>query len=400
MIDTRASTCSLGTIALLLGIIMLAGCARVGSTETTGGRAQSSRVSVFSAEWTYRLMPNIEEYRNRANPIQGSVPIVDAAGNRVFVGSADNNVYCLRADTGEVIWRLDVGAAVRSQPLFMHDTQVVFFGTDDGELWAVGAAEGDRRWVFEAEGEIIHRAVLRDEALYFTSAANTVHALDWTDGQEIWRYQQERSISEFEVSGYAGVAVSERAVYTGFSDGTVAAFDAYDGNIIWDRDLSEDIASRGQVGGIPVMRDVDTTPVLGKRRVYIASYEAGVYALDRETGMVAWREPVKGVVELSGNGTTLFAAQAGEGVIAIDTSDGEVLWRQNLGQATYFRPRVYHDLLIVPDSQRGLTALRMTDGSLVQRYPVGGGAGGDVELVGATAFVVTNGGVLAALTLR
>lgn len=400
MIEQRPSTGPLGELIALFAIVLLTGCARVESTGTAGEGTRSSRVSIFSAEWTYHLMPRIQDYRNRANPIQGSAPIVDPNGNRVFVGSADDNVYCLRADTGEVIWRLDVGAAVRSQPLFMRETQVLFFGTDDGELWAVGAADGEQRWIFSAEGEIMHRAVLRDEALYFTSGANTVHALDWTDGQEIWRYQQDRSISEFEVSGFAGVAVSDRAVYTGFSDGTVAAFDAYDGSLIWDRDLSDDISAQSQIGGIPVMRDVDTTPVVGKRRIYVASYEAGVYALDRETGMVAWREPVKGVVELSGRGSTLYAAQAGEGVISIDTTDGSVLWRRNLGQATYYRPRVFRDLLVVPDSQQGLTALRLSDGAVVQRYPVGGGAGGDVELVGATAFVVTNGGVLAAITLR
>ncbi len=363
-------------------------------------RPRSTAQSVFSLGWTYRLMSSIAPYRNRANPIQGSIPEVDRAGNRIFVGSADQHIYCLRADTGRVIWRQDVGAAVRSQPLYMAETQVVFFGTDNGELRAIGADDSEQRWVYQAEGEIIHQPVIQGEALYITSADNTIHAIDWTNGESIWRHREERSAAEFEVTGFAGVAVSERVVFTGVSNGVVGAFDAYDGSEIWRRDLSEDITSQARLGGIPMMRDIDTTPVLGKRRVYVASYDAGVYAIDRESSAVEWREPSRGVVSLFGSGTTLFAAQAGEGVLAIDTANGRAQWRQRLGPATYYQPSIFRDLLIIPDSQRGITALQVRDGEIVHRYVVGSGAGGGAELIGSTAFLVSNGGVLASITLH
>lgn len=371
-------------------------CARMQPAEPSG----EARMSVFSLGWTHSVMPEIAPYRNRANPIQGATPTVDAGGNRVFVGSADDNVYCLRADSGRVVWRRDVGAAVRSQPLYMSSTDVIFVGTDDGEMLALGAANGDQRWSFRAEGEIIHQPVLQGEALYFTSGDDTIHALDWTNGEQIWSHHEEGSVSEFLVSGFAGAAATERAAYTGFSSGVVAAFDAFDGNVLWQRDLTEDIASEARVGGVPVMRDVDTTPVLGTARVYFANYESGVYGLDRETGAVAWRQPIKNVVALAGRGTTLFAAQAGEGIVALDTGTGRVLWRQRLGTATYYRPDLFRDLLIVPDSRVGLTALRAADGAIVQRYPVGSGVGAGVELVGPMAFVVSNGGTLAAVSIR
>lgn len=371
-------------------------CARMEPTEPSG----VARMSVFSLGWTRRVMPEIAPYRNRANPIQGAIPAVDARGNRVFVGSADDNVYCLSLESGHVLWRRDVGAAVRSQPLYMPSTDVIFVGTDNGEMLALGAAAGDQRWSFRAEGEIIHQPVIRGEALYFTSSDDTVHALDWTNGERIWSHHEEASVSEFLVSGFAGVAATDRAVFTGFSNGVVAAFDAFDGNVIWQRDLSEDIASTARVGGVPIMRDVDTTPVLGTARVYFANYESGVYGLDRETGAVGWRQPIKNVVALAGRGTTLFAAQAGEGIVALDTGSGRVLWRQRLGTATYYRPDLFRDLLIVPDSRVGLTALRASDGAIVQRYQVGSGAGASAEVRGPMVFVLSNGGTLAAVSIR
>jgi outer membrane protein assembly factor BamB len=345
-------------------------------------------------------MPDIPSYRERANAIQGSGVEVDTAGRRVFVGSADHHLYCLRAGTGEILWRLDTGAAVRSTPLFMEETQVVFFGNDDGELWAASASDGERRWVFQAEAEIAHEPLLIGEALYITTADNRVHAIDWTNGETIWSYEQPSSEAEFEVTGFAGPAVENGVLYTGFSSGRVVALDASDGDELWIRDISEDLVAQTSSHGIPVMPDVDTTPLLGRHSLVVASYDGGVYSLDKATGNVNWREPLRGVVGLSGHGQTIFAAQAGVGMVALDLEDGSVRWERRLGPAIYYRPYVFRDLVIVTDSRRGITAMRLEDGNVMQRYTVGAGAGAAPTVIGSTAFVMSNGGVVAALRIH
>ena len=397
---THRSISSLyGLLALTL-LLQSASCARVEQIGAPRGRSSNVERGVFSVGWTHRVVPGIQPYRERANPIQGAVPVADVEQGRVFVGSSDHHFYCLDATTGRVLWRRDLGGPVRSHPLFSSVTQVVFVGTDDGRMLALGTDEGDERWLYQAEGEIVTQPVIQGEAMYFTSADNTVHALDWTNGELIWQHHQERGPAEFEVSGHAGVALSNRQVYTGFSDGTVAALDSYDGTVVWSRDLTEDVDVTASSGGIPVMRDVDTTPLLSDRRVFVASYEAGIYALDRENGAVVWREPTKSVVSLGGRGRTLVASQAGEGALALDTNSGEVFWRRDLGPATYYQPLIRQDLVVVADSQLGLTALSLDDGRVVQRFQVGGGVGGQAVIYGSTALVLSSGGNLVALTVR
>ena len=380
----------------LLGAVGM-GCAAVAPTPADSRRAESS---VFSLQWARRLMPEIIRYRDRANPLQGAGVEVDPAGNRLFAGSADDHLYALDATTGRVIWRSAIGAAVHSRPLYMPETRVIFFGTDNGTLLAYGADAGDRRWVYNAEAEIRHRPVLRGEALYISAADNSVHAVDWTTGAELWRYRRDPSDAEFEVSGHAGVAVGDRTVYTGFSDGSVVALDAFDGSEIWTRSLAEDIERRQRGTGLPVLPDVDTTPMLSRRHVFVASYEAGIYALDRDAGAVVWRQPLQGVVGLAGTGTTLYASRSGAGLVAVSTSDGRILWERPLGPSTFSEPVVHRDLVVVGDGRLGLAAVRRVDGQIVQRFPVGSGAGAAPVISGHRAFVVSNGGVLAALSVR
>jgi outer membrane protein assembly factor BamB len=346
-------------------------------------------------------MPQLREYRDRTNPTQGSVPAVDLDSNRVFVGSADNYLYCVRFDTGEVIWRIDTGAAVRSNPLYVKETRTVFFGNDNGELWAVGADRGERRWVYEAEAEIRQQAVVAGEALYVATADNSVHALDWSRGISIWRHRQEEQSSEFQVSGHAGVAVDDQAVYAGFSDGTVAALDVYDGSVLWSRALVEETELRPRsLTGLPVLEDVDTTPVVQGHRVFVASYDGGIHALERQTGAVLWHNAIKGATGLALGPQTLYASCAAYGVVALNAITGRTRWRRPLGRADYYQPQAFRDLVVVADSQRGLTALHRRDGSVVHRFSVGAGAGAAGAIAASHVLILSKGGLFSALAIR
>src|SRR5262249_38895615 len=57
------------------------------------------------------------------------------AGGQVFFGSDDGNVYALDAKTGKERWRFHAGGSVISSPTVVADA--VYFGTDDGNLYAL-----------------------------------------------------------------------------------------------------------------------------------------------------------------------------------------------------------------------------------------------------------------------
>lgn len=72
---------------------------------------------------------------------------VTAAGDRVYFGSSVTNAtHCLDAATGEQRWAFVTGSAVRLPPTIDRDSDRVWFGSDDGYIYCVGATAGELLW--------------------------------------------------------------------------------------------------------------------------------------------------------------------------------------------------------------------------------------------------------------
>jgi len=80
-------------------------------------------------------------------------PVV--AGGRVFLGSSsDEDVVCLDAASGKVLWTFATEGAIRFAPWVDGDRAIV--ASDDGCVYALGAADGARRWSARVAPEVLH----------------------------------------------------------------------------------------------------------------------------------------------------------------------------------------------------------------------------------------------------
>lgn len=76
----------------------------------------------------------------------------DEAGetNAIYLASTDGLLYALNP-AGELLWRYDTGDTIRSSPVVGQgsDGEIVYFGAGNGQLYALNAADGTRRWSFD-----------------------------------------------------------------------------------------------------------------------------------------------------------------------------------------------------------------------------------------------------------
>jgi eukaryotic-like serine/threonine-protein kinase len=94
----------------------------------------------------------------------------------VYTGSSDGRFFnAVRAKSGEEVWRFRTPDNVLSSGSLAGGQ--VFFGCDDGHLFALDAQSGAERWRFRAGGGIVSAPVVDGGTVYFGSDDGFVYAL-------------------------------------------------------------------------------------------------------------------------------------------------------------------------------------------------------------------------------
>ncbi len=94
----------------------------------------------------------------------------------VYTGSSDGRFFnAVRAKTGEEVWRFRTPDNVLSSGALAGGQ--VFFGCDDGHLFALDAQSGAERWRFRTGGSVISAPVVDAGTVYFGSDDGFVYAL-------------------------------------------------------------------------------------------------------------------------------------------------------------------------------------------------------------------------------
>ncbi len=361
----------------------------------------------------------LAQSRIAGEPYERGQAELDVGHRRVFVGSSDRGLYALRAEDGNVLWRFETVGFVQCAPLYDAQEDVVYFGSNDGALYKVAGATGKLIWRFMTNAEVARRPVLENGLLYVVNANDTVLALEPDSGKLRW-YQHRTPAMGMEVAGYAGPTVFRGKVFTGFSDGTVAAFDALTGAERWS---PVDLAAEAEAasGEIPQYLDVDTTPVAetiaAGPAIFVGSYVGGAYALDAETGTQIWSNPgVAGVTELTlWHQESHASRQAGEpamperrvllassgttGLWGLDPETGRELWRRSLPAGGASAPVPIAGALLFSASQLGVFLVSPLGGEMIDGIHVADGSSMTPAAFGNRAYVLTNGGSLLSLVV-
>jgi eukaryotic-like serine/threonine-protein kinase len=265
-----------------------------------------------------------------------------AFGQSMFRGdAAHTGVY---RDDGprqfqRVKWKFQTGDRIVSSPV--HKDGVIYFGSDDGNVYAVDAVDGRQRWKRKTGGPVSSTPAIAGNLLYVGSYDGKFYALDTNTGATQWRFSTTGE-RRFEAKGLHGLqpknqtiadpfdvylssaVVEAGVVYFGSGDGNVYALDALSGDLKW----------RFPTGNV-----VHASPAYANGVVFVGSWDSYFYAIDASTGRERWRfhggeDPVihnqvgfqsspavvNGVVYTGCRDSNLYA---------IDASTGREKWRFN-----------------------------------------------------------------------
>ena len=229
--------------------------------------------------------------------------------------------------TPEAVWTYKTGAAIWGTPAISDGT--VYFGSDDGNLYAVDGQNGSLRWMFLTQGIVRSRPAISGELVYFASDDGYLYAVEAQSGTQVWRTDIGNSLPRdkreklgtspdplgFDIFQSSPV-VMDGQVYVGSLDGNVYSLAADTGEIKW----------TFQTG-----QKVRATPTVSNDTLYIGSWDESMYALDALSGQMLWNTPVGGEVQttaLVANGIAYTASRKAS-VVAVDAQTGEKKWEYN-----------------------------------------------------------------------
>ena len=234
---------------------------------------------VFAAEFEKRFeAKNLHGYPSAAQTIPDAWDLFTSSpavvNGKVYFGSGDGNVYAVDAETGLLQWKFPTKDVVHASPAVVNG--IVYVGSWDSRLYAIDAETGQERWSFQAgvdpaihnqEGFQSSPAVV-DGTVYVGCRDAHLYALDAATGRKKWDYPTSKSWV------ITTPAVRDGVVYAGTSDSArLMAIDAKTGRLRWNFDAKAYMFS---------------SPALAGDLIYVGNHNGKLYAVDAKTGKLAW----------------------------------------------------------------------------------------------------------------
>ena len=259
-------------------------------------------------------------------------PVVQ--GDTLYFGSTDGNFYALDIQSGYMRWVFKTSGAINSVPY--ADGSNVYFGNNAGKVYAVSQQGGEEAWSFQTDSTVQSTIVGYKDFVLFASDGGTSYFLG-RDGRQrftlpnpVWHYN---AFQVYDDVVYFAPAPPSRPHAFG-------AFDLRQREYLWilDTDLFQSIWY--------------SFPALRGDNLFFATADLGgnywrldYYAFRRRTGQRVWS----------------YEEESDWGDLPVDA---EALFARNMRLLDFMAPSVWRNLVIYASGDAAVRAFRAGSGQL------------------------------------
>lgn len=331
-------------------------------------------------------------------------------GDAIYAVDYEGLVVAMDNKTGKKLWSRKVNKAEQSawswfKSFFVAgdpnreivggiaaENGLLLIATYAGEVMALSKETGDELWRKQLPGEVVSAPRTNGNVVATQTVNGKLFALDAKTGEQLWFYDNPPPV--LTLRGTPSPIVTDTAIYTGFSNGRMMAFNPTNGLILWE----QRIASPKGRSELERMVDIHSSPLINDGVIYVGTYQGRISALARGTGKPLWAQDGSTSENLALSGDKLFVAHADGKVVAYSSTTGEQLWSNDkMLRRVLNGPQVFGDYVAVVDFKGYMHVLNQSDGEFVARVRVDRkGARAPMLNDGEILYVFTNGGKLIA----
>lgn len=282
----------------------------------------------------------------------------------------------------ELLWAFHSYGPIgwRASPIMNKDGSVIYFGSSDGNYYALDSSTGGRLWTFETRGPILSSGLLTQQSLYITSTDGNVYALTPGSGTLLWKCNVSAPI-------VSSVALFKESIIAGTLSGDVVAVGSSNGKINWHYRADEAIVSRAEV----------VSPL-----VFTSSRDGCLHALALNTGSPRWKFKAKGP-SVSGpiaSADSVYIGSMDGSLYALDLETGRLTWRYDTARSIMARALIHFTTVVFCSEDRWLYCCEKYDGHLVWKAPVHGRVVANPVSFAGKVYVATREGWVQCFDMR
>ncbi len=266
-------------------------------------------------------------------------------------------------------WLFKTGGPIRSTPAYFDST--VFFGSSDGNFYAVDFSTGKEKWEFETKGSVQSSASISGNKIFFSSRDGNLYGLNINSGKEVWKSSLGKDIPYSWGFDYyiSSPAIENNNVYIGSGDGYFYSINADNGKVQWKFNCNSRVRS---------------TAAISSDCVLFGDLDGNFYSLTKDEGKLKWKFEVEGKkyknedfgfdrrsilcsAALTGD-KVIFGSRDGN-LYALNLADGKELWKYSHGTSWIITsPAIYNGVVYAGSSDaRFLQAVDLETGKELWR---------------------------------
>ena len=294
------------------------------------GRFHAVDLETGHGKWTYQA--------NLGVPASGCV-----LDDTVYFGDEDGVFHAVNIRTGQARWTYQAGAEILSSPNCLPEG--ILFGSYDANLYSLDPTTGEVRWKYQTEDRVHCSPAVKDGKTFVTGCDGKLRVIAIADGKEV---------SNVDLNDYVAATpslVGDRA-YVGTFGSEVLAIDWKQGEVVW------------RYHHPKTSYPFYSSPVISKGKAILGGRDKRIHAIDIEAGELVWEFATKGRVDSSPviAGDVLYVGSNDGNLYALNVKDGKLLWKFTAGGHIVASPAIGGNRLVIGSRDGVLYCLRSKGG--------------------------------------
>ena len=349
----------LALTAVALGASVLVGCSMFSPSNP---RYEPVPLTEYPAGVSSNIAWNVSVGRDGGS---GFAPQV--VGDAVYAATPNGAVVKVGLATGAVQWRGDAGRTLSAG--VGSDGQVTAVAARDGSVIAFDE-QGREKWQAKASSRVDIPPAVGAGIVAVRSSDYRIQAFDAQSGEPLWNVQRPGPALALKTN--MQMVIVEGLLISGLPNGRLIAIDVASGAVQWEGTVT---VSRGATD-LERISDIVGAPQIQGPLLCGIAYQGHIVCFDiSQGGRPIWEQPFSSTTGMTTDPQHVYAVNQRDVVYAFGLVNGQEVWKQEgLRNRRLSGPAVVPQAVAVADYQGYVHLLSRSNGQLLGRVQVGGGA--------------------------